>query len=100
VRYNEYKINTVVWMYPGMAGWHFATIPEDVSDDINHQFGDRKRGWGSIPVRVTIEKTTWETSIFPDKKINAYLLPIKAEVRKKERIAADQKVTLLLEIKD
>ncbi len=27
----------------------------------------------SIPVRVTVGKTTWETSIFPDKKSQTYL---------------------------
>ena len=99
MKYNEYKIKTAVWLYPGMAGWHFVTTPEDVTADINHLFGDKKRGWGSIRVKATIGKTTWETSIFPDKKTNAYLLPIKAEVRKKEKISADQKITLVLEIK-
>ncbi len=99
VKYNEYKIETVVWLYPGMAGWHFVTISEEVSEDINHQFGDLKRGWGSLPVKVTVGKTTWETSIFPDKKTKGYLLPLKADVRKKEKIIADKKITLVLEIK-
>lgn len=88
-----------MWLYPGMSGWHFITIPEDVSKAITQQFGDMKRGWGSLPVRVTIGKTIWETSIFPDKKVSGYLLPVKADVRKKEGIRADNKVTLTLQIK-
>jgi hypothetical protein len=99
MKYNEYDIETVVWAYPGMAGWHFVTIPEDLSEDIKKQFGDLKRGWGSLPVRVTVGKTTWETSIFPDKKSKAYLLPVKADVRKKEKILIDNKIRLILEIK-
>ena len=99
MNYNQYKIQTTVWLYPGMAGWHFVTIPQDISDDIKNQFGDMKRGWGSLPVNVTIGKTTWKTSIFPDKKSGGYLLPIKAEVRKKEGVLADNKITLLLEIR-
>ena len=99
MKYNEYKIDSVVWLYPGMAGWHFVTIPEVVSDDINRQFRDLKRGWGSLSVKVRIGKTIWETSIFPDKKSKAYLLPIKKDVRKNEKILADEKVTLFLEIK-
>jgi hypothetical protein len=63
------------------------------------RFGDKKRGWGSLPVEVTVGTTTWKTSIFPDTKANAYLLPIKADVRKKEGIAANTSVTLLLEIR-
>lgn len=99
MKHNEYTLKTNVWLYPGMAGWHFATIPQDIAEDINHQFGDVKRGWGSLPVKATIGSTTWETSIFPDKQSKGYLLPLKAEVRKKEKITADTKITLLLEIK-
>ncbi len=98
MKYNQYKFNSTVWLYPGVAGWHFASIPQDISEDIKHNFGDRKRGWGSLPVVVTIGKTDWKTSIFPDKKAGGYLLPLKANVRKKEGINADDKITLLLEI--
>jgi hypothetical protein len=99
MKYNQYAFKTQVWLYPGMAGWHFASVPKDLSEDIRHGFGDRKRGWGSLPVLATIGKTSWKTSIFPDKKSNSYLLPIKAEVRKKEEIKADDVIKLLLEIK-
>jgi hypothetical protein len=57
-----------------------------------------KHGWGSVPVTVTIGTTTWKTSIFPDKESGGYLLPLKADVRKKEHIAADSSVALRLEI--
>jgi hypothetical protein len=99
MKYNQFSIQAEVWLYPGMAGWHFITIPEDVSEEINDRFGDKKRGWGSLPAEVTIGKTRWQTSIFPDTKANTYLLPIKSDVRKKERIAANTSVTLLLEIR-
>ena len=68
-------------------------------EEIKDRFGDKKRGWGSLPVEVTVSTTTWKTSIFPDTKAQAYLLPIKADVRKKEGIAANTAVTLLLEIR-
>ncbi len=86
MKHNEYRLIGDMWLYPGMSGWHFITIPADVSVDIRHQFGDVKRGWGSLPVRVTVGDTTWETSIFPVKKFQGYLLPVKIEVRKKEKI--------------
>ena len=99
MKVNQFTIQATVWLYPGMAGWHFITIPADVSEEIKDRFGDQKRGWGSLPVEVTVGTTTWKTSIFPDTKANAYLLPIKADVRKKEGIAADTSITLLLEIR-
>lgn len=99
MKYNQYKFKTNVWLYPGMAGWHFATVPSDISEDIKQSFGDRKRGWGSLPIIATIGKTSWKTSIFPDKESGGYLLPLKAEVRKKENIVADKKINLTIKIR-
>ncbi len=98
MQYNQYKFKTNVWLYPGMAGWHFATVPNDISKDIKQHFGDRKRGWGSLPIIVTLGKTSWKTSIFPDKESGGYVFPLKAEVRKKENIVADKKINLMIEI--
>lgn len=62
-------------------------------------FSDLKRGWGSLQVKVTVGKTSWDTSIFPDSKRGAYLLPIKSEVRKKEDITVDSIISYTLTIK-
>lgn len=47
---------------------------------------------------ATIGKTQWKTSIFPDKRSRTYLLPLKAEVRKKERIFSEDTVSLTIEL--
>jgi hypothetical protein len=99
MKHNQYRIRTNVWLYPGNAGWYFVTIPKDISEDIQQGFSDRARGWGSLPVLAAIGSTIWKTSIFPDKKLEAYLLPLKADVRKKEGIHENSTVSLLLEIK-
>lgn len=91
-----YSFKSKVWLYPGMAGWHFVTLPKTIANDINYHFAHRKKGWGSLRVQVTIGNTTWTTSIFPDKKSDSYLLPLKAEIRKKEAIAADDSVDFSL----
>lgn len=93
-----YTTSAKVWLYPGLASWHFITIPEKVSKQIKERYGAMKRGWGSLPVNITIGQTTWKTSIFPDKKLNAYLLPLKAEIRKKEMIKLGDSVKLQIEI--
>ena len=80
-----------------MAAWHFITVPKKESEEIKLQNGPR-RGWGSVRVQTTIGKTSWKTSIFPDKKAGAYLLPVKADVRKREKLTAGQKVGVLLEL--
>src|SRR3989344_6510489 len=82
----QYKMRASVWLYPGMAGWHFMMLPKKQSEDIKKTFGALSRGWGSLPVVVTIGNTSWKTSIFPDNKAGTYFLPLKADVRKKEKI--------------
>jgi hypothetical protein len=96
---NKYKIRAEVWLYPGMAGWHFVTLPKKQSETIRKAFSSMKRGWGSLPVEITLGKTSWETSIFPDKKIGAYLLPLKSDVRKKEKVLAGDTISFLLEVR-
>ena len=93
-----YKLKAKVWKSPGFGGWHFVTVPHRQSAEITKLFGDQKRGWGSLPVKVKVGKTTWLTSVFPDKKIGAYLMGIKAVVRKKENIRVRDEIALTLEI--
>lgn len=93
----SYSIRARVWIYPGENPWHFATIKKGDADEIKmHDIGPR-RGFGSIPVEVTIGKTSWTTSIFPEKK-GTYLLPLKKEVRRSENIKAGDTVRITLEV--
>jgi len=85
-----------VWIYPGMAAWHFVTIPNDISTKIKNVHKGGRRGWGSIPVTVTLGMTSWKTSIFPDGKTGTYLLPLKKEVRKAEKILEGERVSFCL----
>jgi hypothetical protein len=95
---SEIKMKSKVWVYPGMAAWRFLTLPKKESGKIKKLFGGLARGWGSLPVLATIGKTAWKTSIFPDKKAGAYLLPLKAEVRKKEGITDGANVIFVIKI--
>lgn len=96
----EYKFEAKIWLYQGNGPWHFVSVPTEVSATVSDRHTLSKRGWGSIPVEVTIKKTSWKTSIFPDSKTKTYLLPIKAEVRKKEALAAGDLAKITLVIKD
>lgn len=87
-----------VWLYPGMVGWHFISIPKKQGKEIKERFKSKAKGWGSLPVIVTIKKTKWKTSIFPDKKSGTYLLPLKAEIRRKEKIIRGDIINFSIEI--
>ena len=94
----EYKIRAKVWLYPGMGGWHFANLKPKQSAEIKVRFATAARGFGSLPVSVKIGATEWRTSIFPDRTSGTYLFAIKAEVRKKERIAAGDTITAIVRV--
>lgn len=86
-----------LWMYQGKGAWFFITLPKDISEHIRFLTGPR-RGWGAVRVQACIGDTAWKTSIFPDKNAEAYLLPVKANVRAKEGLAAGHTVSVKLDI--
>jgi hypothetical protein len=92
----RFSFNAKVWQYEGMGGWYFVTLPEDESDIVKDLYGQSKRGFGSIRVEVTIGTSRWKTSIFPDMKRGAYILPLKADIRKREHIKINQKVKITI----
>jgi hypothetical protein len=94
----EYKMRSKVWPYPGMAGWRFLTLPKKYGQEIRKNFGGYAKGWGSLPVSVTIKKTTWKTSIFPDKNSGSYVLPLKSKIRKMEDISDHSTVSFTLSL--
>ncbi len=95
----QYRIKAKVWLYQGKAAWHFVSLPQKQSTAIRGFYGNLKRGWGSLPVVVTVGKTSWKTSIFPESKTGAYLLPLKAEIRKREKLREGDTIRFLLEVR-
>lgn len=91
-----------IWLYPGeSANWHFVTLDKASAEKVREsQSQVKRRGWGAVKVRATMGASTWETSIFPDKSSNSYLLPIKASVRKKEKMGQGYTVDIGLQIID
>ena len=97
---SNYKIKGKIWCggYDSAALWHFVTVPKKETAQIKKDFGALSRGWQSLPVEVTVGKTTWQTSIFLDSKTQTYVLPIKAKVRQQEQAHEGDTVTLRFKI--
>jgi hypothetical protein len=93
----HYTFSSKVWLYPGMSGWHFIGVPKVESAAIKSSV-KVKAGFGSVPVEVQVGKQVWTTSIFPDKKSGQYLLPLKAVVRKREGIYADDTIDIRIKL--
>lgn len=102
-----YKVKSEVWLYvpvrvsasESRSGlWHFVSLSRKQSEEIDKKYRDKRRGWSSFPVSVTLGKAKWNTSIFFDKREGAYILPLKARVRKKEDIRQGDKINFSIEI--
>jgi hypothetical protein len=82
-----------VWVYPGLAGWHFITLDKKLSSQIREKY---KKGF--VKIEATVGQSTWPTSLFPHKQSGSYLLCIKASIRKKEGILSDDEVKVQIKV--
>jgi Domain of unknown function (DUF1905) len=99
-RIGTFEIGAPLWRYPGADGWHFVSLPAEVSAEITDITAGARRGFGSVRVDVTVGATSWRTSIFPDSKTGTYLLPVKKAVRVAEHLEAGDEVRAQLQVAD
>jgi hypothetical protein len=90
----EFSGEILYWKGP--APWYFITVPEEESFHLQATSTFVSYGWGMIPVTVQIGRTEWMTSLFP--KDGGYLVPVKARVRKAERLEEGETVAVRLSI--
>lgn len=97
-----YRFTTRVWTYfNGKSTYYLASLPPNIGGAIRAmQEGRPRRGWGSIPVRITIGKTGWNSSIFPESGTKSYLFLINAKVRKAESIGEDSSIRVQITLRD
>ncbi len=83
-----------IWFWRGPSPFHFVTIPKSECAELRAVAPLVTYGWGVIPVVATIGATTWPTSLFP--KEGGYLVPVKASVRKAEKLEIGEEVRVTL----
>lgn len=93
-----FTFSAAMWLYHGKGAWHFVTLPVDVGEEIRARTAMNRRGWGSVRVSATIGGSTWQTSIFPDKKTGSYLLPVKEDIRSAEHLHVGEQVDVSLDV--
>ena len=84
----KYEFTAEVWQYSGPGGWFFVSVEHKISQEIRENLQWQEEGWGRLKATAKIGNSTWKTSIWFDTKKNTYFLPLKAEIRKKEKIEA------------
>jgi hypothetical protein len=86
-----------VWSWRGPSPYHFVTVPEDASAQLDAVSASVTYGWGMVPVTAVIGATTWTTSLFP--KDGGYVLPVKDLVRRAEAIDVGDRVDVRLTVR-
>jgi len=85
-----------VWFWKGPAPWHFVTVPDDECRALDSAAALVTYGWGMIPVTVRLGSTTWTTSLWP--KDGRYLVPLRTDVRRAEKVDVGDTVTVRLTV--
>jgi len=93
----DFSFNGKIWLWKE-GSWHFITLPTEISADIRAFTKHKNTGFGSLKVEAKTGDTVWKTSIFPSKKHNAYLLPIKKAVREKEHIDRGDSIEITIKV--
>ena len=90
-------VTAPLWLWTGGQGsWHFVTVPGELAGELRAEGLARRGGFGSVRVEACINGVAWRTSVFPQKS-GGYILPVKADVRRRAGIAAGEEVTVTLE---
>jgi hypothetical protein len=91
-----FNIKSEVWRWPGVGGWYFVYVDRKFNGAI--RTNGSMYGSGFVKIRATVGGTSWDTALFPYKKEDAFLISIKASVRKKEGIDEGDVVKIRFEL--
>lgn len=80
----------------GPAPFYFVAIPVSISNEIREDAKVLSYGWGVIPVRCSIGKTNFTTSLIP--RHGVFLLPVKNAVRLPEKLQLGDVISAEIEL--
>jgi hypothetical protein len=92
------EFENTIFYWRGPSPFYFVSIPTDQSDDIKAIANRVTYGWGVVPVDVQIGNTTWYTALIP--KDGHYLVPLKAVIRKAEKLEEGDMVSVIVDIRE
>lgn len=92
----QYQFTAKPWQHPAPGGWYFVSLPRELAKKIRTHLKPEEEGWGRLGATAKIGSSEWKTAIWFDTKKNTYLLPLKAEIRKKENITTGKFIETVL----
>jgi hypothetical protein len=94
----KYQFTSKLWKTAEAGGWYFVSLPSELSKEIRENFKTEEEGWGRLKATAKVGNVEWQTAVWFDTKKNTYLLPLKSDVRKKEKLVENQEVDVELYI--
>ena len=91
-----YSFKAAPWKYAGAGAWYFVSLPVKMAKEIRTALRQEEEGWGRLKATARIGNSEWKTAIWFDTKSNTYLLPLKAEIRKKEQLDEGKTVKVVV----
>ena len=85
-----------LWYWRGPAPFHFVTVPDEECGALEAASSFVSYGWGMIPAGVRIGTTDLRTALWP--KEGGYVVPVKAAVRRAEKLELGDTVEVRLTI--
>ena len=93
----DFAFTAPLWKWD-RGSWFFVTLPVEMSADIRAFAAERASPLGSIRVEVRVGDACWQTSLFPSREFDAFVLPVNAAIRKAEGISEGHDVKVALEV--
>lgn len=94
----RYNFSGKVWKHSAEGGWYFVSLPSKISSEIREHLQWQEEGWGRMKATATIGTLSWDTAIWFDKKHQTYLLPLKADIRRKTGIKPDDIIDVMISL--
>jgi hypothetical protein len=69
-------------------------VPAEHVDDVNDLAPGITYGWGMVPVKVRLGRTSWRTALFPTD--GGYVVPLRDSVRRRENVELGDVVSIQL----
>ena len=93
----RFEFEAELWRWSARADtWVFARLPDAASAEIRDAPRPRA-GFGAVAVHVTLGRSRWSTSVFPESGDGAYVLPVKRSVREAEGVDVGDTALLVVE---
>jgi hypothetical protein len=92
----KYEFTAKPWQYTGPGGWHFVSVPGELAKEIRNALKSEEEGWARLAATAKIGNSEWRTAIWFDTKLNTYLLPLKADIRKKENLEINKNTEVVV----